>query len=165
MLVFLGRYRDSRRHRAVLYGDGVGTFTHPITLVSATGQDSETIDALIDTGATFSMFPAAVLERLRVTPFGQIRARLANGEEEQLDLGQVNAELDGVRRPIFCLFGVPAAPPLIGAHALEAFLLMVDPVDGRLVPKEAYLMRAWHEGAARSASRPAWRGAIPVSRW
>ena len=136
MLEFLGECGDSRRRRAVLYGEGVGTFTHPIALVSATRQDSETIDALIDTGATFRVFPAAVLERLRVTPLRQIRARLASGREKQWEFGQVDVELDGAHGPILCPFGAPDAPPLVSAHALEAFLLMVDPVDGRLVPNE-----------------------------
>jgi len=52
----------------------------------------------------------------------------------------VEVELDGRRRPILCLFGSPDAPPLIGAHTLEAFLLTVDPIEQELVPKEAYLM-------------------------
>jgi len=39
-----------------------------------------------------------------------------------------------------CLFGPPNAPPLVGAHALEAFPMTVDPVERRLAPKEAYLL-------------------------
>ncbi|MBI2917327.1 MAG: retroviral-like aspartic protease family protein [Chloroflexi bacterium] len=118
----------------------MGTFSHPITLFDASGRRSETLEALVDTGATFSSFPAPLLERLGVQPRDTIRVRLANGTEEDWRLGQVEAALDGTRRPILCFFGSPAAPPLIGAHALEAFLLTVDPVARRLVPKEAYLL-------------------------
>ncbi len=66
--------------------------------------------------------------------------KFANGNIEHWPLAQVEAELDGHGMPILCLFGSADAPPLIGSHTLEAFLLMVDPIEQKLVPKEAYLM-------------------------
>ena len=41
---------------------------------------------------------------------------------------------------IWCVFASEDTPALIGAHTLEAFLLVVNPVDQRLIPKEALLM-------------------------
>lgn len=120
----------------------MGTFTHPVTLISVPGEESETVEALVDTGATFSAFPRAVLQRLGVKPYRTLRLRLADGREEDWEMGQVQAELDGTRNPILCLFGAAEAPPLLGAHALEAFLLTADPVERRLVPKAAYLLGA-----------------------
>lgn len=117
----------------------MGTFFHPITLIAPTGE-RETLAALVDTGAMFTTIPAPILQRLGVQPFDTIPVRFANGQEERWPIGQVEVELDGRRRPLLCLFGSPDAPPLIGAHALEAFLLAVDPVEQKLVPKEAYLM-------------------------
>ena len=114
------------------------TFTYPITLIAASGDRAERVEALVDTGATFSSFPAPLLEQLGVRPNRTVRVRLANGQEDDWRLGQVEAELDGTQSAILCLFGPP--PPLLGAHALETFLLTVDPVEQRLVPKEAYLM-------------------------
>ena len=105
--------------------------------MSASGEDSETLTALVDTGATFSSVPARILERLGVAPQGQIRLRLANGEVVEHQMGEVVAQLDGVRRTILCVFGPEGAPPLIGAHTLEAFLMAVDPVEQRLVPVDA----------------------------
>ena len=55
-------------------------------------------------------------------------------------MGEVDVELEGERIPILCLFGSEDVLPLIGAHSLEAFLVTVDPVEQRLVPKEALLM-------------------------
>ena len=117
----------------------MGTFFYAIRLTGASGA-SETLEALVDTGAVFTVIPAPILERLGVRPFDTIPVRFANGETEQWPIGQLEAELDGRRRPILCLFGSPDAPPLIGAHTLEAFLLTVDPMEHKLVPKEAYLM-------------------------
>jgi len=117
----------------------MGTFFHPITLIARSGA-TETLQAMVDTGAIFTTIPAPVLERLAVTPFDTIPVRFANGQVEHWRMGQVEVELDGRRRPILCLFGSPDAPPLIGAHTLEAFLLTVDPIEQKLVPKEAYLI-------------------------
>lgn len=117
----------------------MGTFFHSITLIGPSGTD-ETLEAMVDTGAMFTVVPTPVLERLGVRPFDTMPVRFANGAVERWPMGGLEAELDGRRRPILCLFGSSEAPLLIGAHALEAFLLTMDPVEQRLVPKEAYLM-------------------------
>jgi predicted aspartyl protease len=118
---------------------GVGTFFHAITLVGPNGR-SETLEAMVDTGAMFTVVPALILERLGVRPFRTMPVRFANGETQQRQLGQIEAELLGNRMPILVFFGSPNTPALIGAHTLEAFLLTVDVVEKRLVPKEALLM-------------------------
>ena len=56
----------------------MGTFTHPITLHAASGERTETLDALVDTPATFTTAPAPVLERLGIQPHRTVRLRLAN---------------------------------------------------------------------------------------
>ena len=116
----------------------MGTFTHPITLV-ATGLDgAETVEALVDTGATFTIMPAPVLDRLGVVRDRTVTLRLANGEIEQRSIGWVRVELERVEDNIICGFGAADSPAVIGAHTLETFLLAVDPVAGRLVPVEGY---------------------------
>lgn len=117
----------------------MGIFYRPITLIGPTGA-RETLEAMIDTGALFTVIPAPVTERLGVTPFDAIPVRFANGETARWPLAELDAELEGHHRPILCLLGSPEVPPLIGAHTLEAFLLTVDPVEQKLVPKRAYLM-------------------------
>lgn len=98
---------------------------------------------MFDTGATFTSVPAPVLERLGVKPQRTVRLRLANGEVVEHQVGEVVAELDGVRATVICVFGPAEAPPLIGAHTLEAFLLAVDPVEQRLIPIDA-LWLCWN---------------------
>ena len=115
----------------------MGTFSYPITLVGPSGVDSETLVALVDTGATFTSAPTATLERLGVRPQRRFRLRLANGEVVEHEAGEVTAEMDGVRATIICIFGPGDAPTLIGAHTREAFLQAVDPVEQKLVPVEA----------------------------
>ncbi len=113
----------------------MGTFTHPITLIGPAGQ-RETLEALVDTGATFTSVPSEVLERLGVRPHRRVRLQLANGRVEERPIGRVEAELDGLEGFIYCVFSPPGAPAVIGAHTLEGFLLAVNPVSQRLVPVE-----------------------------
>ena len=116
----------------------MGTFTHPITLYSASGDRSETLEALVDTGATFSSVPTPVLEGLGIVPERTVELRLANGQIDRRAIGEARAELNGVSATIICVFGDPNAPPVIGAITLEIFLLSVDPVERRLVPVAGY---------------------------
>ncbi len=115
----------------------VGTFTHPITLYSDDRSTAETVDALVDTGATFLTMPADMLDRLGVEPFQSVTLRLANGEVEQRRIGEVRVQLDGQERTAVCVFGESSAPPIIGAVTLQSFLLIVDTVEHRLAPVEA----------------------------
>ena len=115
----------------------MGTFSHPITLIGATGTESETLMGLVDTGATFTSVPTPILERLGVRPQWEVRLGMADGRVVERPVGEVVAEMEGDRRTIICIFSEANGPPLIGAHTLEAFLLTVDPVEQKLVPKDA----------------------------
>ncbi len=129
-------------------GISMGMFSYPVILRGPGGE--ETVEALVDTGALFTVVPAEVLQRLGVSPFDIVPVRLADGSVQNWPLAQVEAELDGRRRPILVLAGPPGSLPLLGVHTLEAFLLTVDPVERRLIPKEAYLMPALPESAGAS---------------
>ena len=115
----------------------MGTFSHPITLISPVSDRTETLNGLVDTGATFSSAPPRVLTGLGATPQRTIRLRLADGRIVQHEVGVLLAELDGVRATVMCIFGPDDSTVLIGAHTLEAFLLAVDPIEKRLVPVDA----------------------------
>jgi predicted aspartyl protease len=117
----------------------MGTFYAPITIIGPSGERVG-LDGMVDTGAMFTVIPGPLLERLGVRVVDAIPVRFANGETQIWRLGEIEAELLGRRRPILCLFGPEDAPPLICAHALEAFLLSVEMVEQKLVPKEALLM-------------------------
>src|SRR6185295_10471387 len=127
----------------------MGTFFHQITIVGPNGE--ATLDGLVDTGSTFSTFPADVLRRLGVEPITKARMRLANGERVVNDLGEVQAELDGLdRRTIPCAFGQNGALITIGATALEYFQLAADVDNKRLIPSDAY----WAANAPAPLEKP-----------
>jgi predicted aspartyl protease len=115
----------------------MGTFLHPITLIGATGE-RVTVDALVDTGATFTTMPSETLLELGVRPHRIVRLRLADGRSHEQELGHMLVEVDGLEGPTYVLFGSEGAPASIGAITLEGFLLGVDPVAKRLVPVEGW---------------------------
>ena len=119
----------------------MGTFSRAITLSAPSGGLSETVEGLVDTGATFTFMPESLLERLGVRPQWRIRLGLADGHTMKRGMGEAVAEIDGETRPILCVFSDDDSPTLIGAHTLEAFLLTVDPIEQKLVKKDALRMQ------------------------
>ena len=116
----------------------MGDFSYPMTLVGPDGE--ATVDALVDTGATFACAPREVLERIGVQPSRRTRFTLADGRVSEFDVGTVTARVDGEEAPTMCVFGEPGTKSLMGAITLEALLLTVDPIDKRLVPRTGNLL-------------------------
>jgi predicted aspartyl protease len=115
----------------------MGTFMHPITLIGPSGQ-RRTVDALVDTGSTFTSVPGDMLRQIGVESRREVRLRLADGRSHTQQLGRVLIQLNGVEEITFVLFGEPESPPTIGAITLETLLLGVDPAGQRLVPIEGW---------------------------
>ena len=115
----------------------MGTFTYPIEVISADGSRSETVDATVDTGSTFTCLPASLLHELGVVPYRRIRSELADGSVIEDDMGIVNVRVEGIETPTLAIFADEGAPALLGAYTLEGALLVVDPVRQRLAPTHA----------------------------
>ena len=115
----------------------MGTFFYPITLIGANGE-RKTIDALVDTGATFTTMQRDLLTSLGVQPRRRVRMRLADGLAHEQDVGNVEVELDGIEDQTPVIFADSGAPSAIGSVTLETLLLGVDPVNQRLVPLEGW---------------------------
>ena len=115
----------------------MSTFFHPITLRGPSGE-SVTLEALVDTGASFTSVPEEVLHQLSVPRTRNARLRLADGRLQVQALGEVAAEIDGESVHTIVVFGPPDSPPAIGAYTLEGLLLGVDPVEHKLVPLEGW---------------------------
>jgi len=111
----------------------MGTFFHSMRLIGPNGREVD-LDALVDTGASFSFAPGEVLRELGVTPVRRVRLTLANGQSQIQELGQVRAEINGDEETTLVVFGEPGSPPAIGAYTLEGLALAVDPVEARLIP-------------------------------
>ena len=115
----------------------MGTFTYPLEVISADGSRSQTVDATVDTGSTFTCLPANLLHQFGVVPYRRIRSELADGSVVEDDLGIVHVRMEGIVTPTIAIFADEGAPALLGAYTLEGALLVVDPVRQRLAPTHA----------------------------
>jgi predicted aspartyl protease len=112
----------------------MGTFRHQIVVARLDGGASETVEALVDTGATYTWIPRQTLDRLGVTPTGRRRLQLADGQIIERESGLVLITVDGITVATTCIFGDPGSLPLMGAVTLEECGLAPDPVRQLLIP-------------------------------
>jgi predicted aspartyl protease len=95
------------------------------------------VDAVVDTGAIYSVVRRDFLEKLGVKPLRRRRFRAFEGYVER-DVGEVGMALLGERRTVPVIFGEEGDAVVISVTALEIFGLEVDMV--REVLKEAELL-------------------------
>jgi predicted aspartyl protease len=125
----------------VLTKTAMGTFHWPLTVLSADGDREETVQALVDTGSTYTSLPASLLGRLSIVPQRRLEFELANGEIIEQEIGEARLRVEGIEATRIVVFGPENAPSLMGADTLEGVTMVVDPVGRRLAPTRALLMR------------------------
>lgn len=118
----------------------MGTFRVTIELGDPAGQHFEAIEALVDTGATYTSVPAPLLERLSVTAHTRDAFVLADGRRVERDIGRTWVRVDGRLELTLVVFADPGTEPLLGAYTLEGLRLAADPVSRRLIPVPGLLL-------------------------
>ena len=113
----------------------MGEFYWPIGVRSADRERMETVDALVDTGASYSMFPRSMLERLGIEKRLVLPFEQADGGVINRDVGLAVLVLNDTESPMRVIFGDEGADSLIGSNALQEFLLLIDPVGEQLVAR------------------------------
>jgi len=121
----------------------MGVFRVRAQVVSLTDPAlSLELDMLVDTGATQSVIPRAVLEALCATIVRRQTFRLANGEEIHRDVGWVGVRFNDREAHTLAVFGEAADATVLGALTLEELGLEVDPRERVLKPTVAWLLVA-----------------------
>ena len=119
----------------------MGTFHEPIEIWNASKPRRKlALDALVDTGAAYSVIPAKLLRRLGVKAFARRRFKLADGRVIDSGVGWATVRVKGEAIPTLVIFGANDAEPLLGAYTLEGLALGVDSLHGNLVPVALYLV-------------------------
>jgi predicted aspartyl protease len=115
----------------------MGIFTVPIVVGDLEWQRTTPLEALVDTGTTFSAVPSSVLYEMGVEPIVRREVEFAHGEVREFAIGWIRmlVEAQNIITPV--MFNEEGTEPLLGAVALEEALLGIDPVGQRLI-----LMRA-----------------------
>ena len=117
----------------------MGVFTVEIGIGDPDGLRFESVEAMVGSGASYTMIPMPLLRSLGVTPLRRGGFRLADGSRIELEIGQTWMRLEGERRIVPVVFVEEDSQPLLGAVTLEIFQLGIDPVGRRLVPVDGLL--------------------------
>ncbi len=125
----------------------MGLFEGDLKIVSPVSPSREvTVQLMVDTGATLTSVPRAVLQSMGVQPVASQTFVLGNGQQIQRDAGSVLATLDGVTMPIPVMFAEGDDAAVLGATALEIMGFVVDPVEKKLVPRNLMALSRRHSG-------------------
>lgn len=112
----------------------MGVFNWPVRLESMDGERSLELEAMVDTGASYTIIPGRMLEDLGVEPVDRVDLVLADGRRVLYEMGEARAVVSGRSIPTLVVFGEDNARALLGAYTLEGLRLAVDPVHRELVP-------------------------------
>ena len=115
----------------------MGTFSCRLEILSADGIRSETVEALVDTGSTYTCLPDGLLRGLGLVPGWQMAAELADGRIVYDSIGEARIRLEGKEISTVVTFVPDDSPILLGAYTLEGIGMGVDPARRRLVPAVA----------------------------
>jgi len=108
-------------------------------LLSPVTGERLVVEAMIDTGATFTTLPKSVADRLRLVEVTRRRLRTASGEE-MLPESYVTIDVMGERTTTPVLVSEKMDRVLLGVLTLEALALKVDPKTGKLEKTELLLL-------------------------
>ncbi len=117
----------------------MGSFRVPIEVGDPESQRFEPMEALVDTGATYTWVPRSVLGRLGLQPAEERAFVLVDGRQVMYGIVWAVVRLNGKAQPTLVIFGDEGTEPLLGVVTLEEFGLGVDAVNQRLIPTPGLL--------------------------
>ena len=130
----------------------MGTFRVPIEVSKPYGDEFISIEALVDTGATYSVIPGDVLTGLGTIVEENRVFDIADGGSVELPIGHATIRVGGKQIITQVVFGSVGGPTLLGATTLEGASLAVDPIRQVLVPVNALLMSGMNGATSNGAS-------------
>jgi len=107
--------------------------TSPIT------NESEVVESLVDTGATFTTVPISLSEKLKLPHVTKRRVKTASGEEELVE-SYLMIEILNEKTTTPVLINDKLDRVSISALTLEALAFKVDPKTGKLEKTEPLLL-------------------------
>lgn len=113
----------------------MGLFSVPLVVGNIHTGQSATVEAMVDTGAVYSMVPASLLLRLEIEPMRTIRFSTASAAAVRYEVGEARFSAAGETCYANVVFG-PEGKFLLGTMTLSGLALAVDSVQQRLIPEE-----------------------------
>ena len=97
-----------------------------------------TVEALVDTGATYLCLPPSVVRDLGLLPFETRKVMTANGTVERRVFAGAEITIKGRTEHVSVLESDETTPPLVGYLVFEVLDFVVDPRSQELIPNPAH---------------------------
>ena len=110
------------------------TFTVPLQVGDLAGQQFIDVEALVDTGATYTSIPESILTQLGIEIRESRSFELADDRFVEYPVGYASIRLEERAVITLVVFAPQHTGSLLGATTLETAGLAVDPIHRRLVP-------------------------------
>ena len=115
----------------------MGTFRYQIALGNPSGTEFEVLNALVDTGAMYSIVPSSLLERLGVESMDRMTSMPSDANRKRNNIGQTYIRANERQVMTIVIFGDEDTAPTIGSYALTGLSLEADTANERLVEIES----------------------------
>ena len=89
----------------------MSTFRYPIEIADSAGEHFEMLEVWVDTGASYTLVPQTITEKLGHSPSHHRSFRLANENVVELGLCQVPLRIGRETTMVSCVFGDDQSEP------------------------------------------------------
>ncbi len=117
----------------------MGVIHAKLTVVGSNGEQTQTVEVLVDTGSTLTWIPEELAIRLSIEATGRALFETADGRTLERPVGDALVECEGSRGFVGIVFARAGDTPVLGVTALERLGLEVDPVRRVLRRTDRYL--------------------------
>ena len=114
----------------------MGTFTYPIEITDLGERHSCEIEAIVDTGAFFTIAPPPLLRELGILRTGTRLCQMPDGDRREVEIGNAVVTIDGKSVTTIVAFGDEDGPLLLGKYTLLGLALAADPTRHGFVSLE-----------------------------
>jgi predicted aspartyl protease len=90
------------------------------------------VQALADTGATFTKIPRKEAQKIGIEPRYKTQVQLSTGLVISRSIGYADIDIEGVRRLVPVAIGEDGEPAILGCTALEILEFKVNPITRKL---------------------------------
>lgn len=112
----------------------MGTFYVTIQVADRFRERYAHIDALVDTGSTYTSLPEGMLDELGIEREATCNFELADNRIVEYPLGETRVRIGDREHTVLVMFAPDDETPLVGATTLENLRLGIDPIAEELVP-------------------------------
>lgn len=110
-----------------------------IEIANLIDRKFQEVEAVVDTGAFCSMFPASLFYQMGITSDTEREFTLADGRKQTYPMGEARFRWEGLERTSSVIFG-PEGVYLLGALTLQSLNLIADTTHHRLIPTPELLL-------------------------